>query len=283
MEIIEIKRNHDIQSALNLLEEGFMETKEHWSLAFSRRLNKKENYGFLLKTNNETVGVLLTFMKNFNTNGDDLNQVNFSSWYVKEKYRRFATYLVLKVIEENTVKSVFTNFSANKDVVSIFLKLGFELFSKYDLFLPTIFTNFFKLNDFYISEISRKNKDLLNDSDKKKSEDHNDEKFLKLVYKEKGREKFNLMIFKIEKRKGLKVLKFMYATQLHNFGSLIHALKAKALSLGFLMISFPNACPYNASFFKIKDPTSCPILLKPTNLNWKVNKLYSEDSYLGRI
>ncbi|SVD79567.1 uncharacterized protein METZ01_LOCUS432421, partial [marine metagenome] len=31
MEIIGIKRNHDIQSALNLLEEGFMETKEHWS------------------------------------------------------------------------------------------------------------------------------------------------------------------------------------------------------------------------------------------------------------
>ena len=80
MEIIEIKRNHDIQSALNLLEEGFIETKEHWSLAFSRRLNKKESYGFLLKTNNEAVGVLLTFMKNYNTNGDDLKQVNFSSW-----------------------------------------------------------------------------------------------------------------------------------------------------------------------------------------------------------
>ena len=65
MEIIRIKKNHDVQSALSLLEEGFMETKEHWSLAFSRRLNNKENYGFLLKTNNETVGVMLTFMNNF--------------------------------------------------------------------------------------------------------------------------------------------------------------------------------------------------------------------------
>ena len=120
-------------------------------------------------------------------------------------------------------------------------------------------------------------------ADKKKSEDHNTQQFLRLVYKEKGREKFNLMIFKIQERKGLKVLKFMYATRLNNYHNLIHALRARVFSLGFLLISFPNIYPYNTSFIQIKDPTHIPILLKPHDLNWKVNKLYSEDSYLGRL
>mgnify|MGYP001356006321 CR=1 FL=1 len=283
MEIIGIKTNRDIQSAINLLDEGFMENKEYWSSAFLRRLNKTENYGFLLKTNNEPIGVLITFTKNLNVNGDNLKLINLSSWYVQEKYRVFASHLLMKVIEENKDKAIITSFRTHKNFTPIFLKLGFELFSEYDLFLPTIFTNFFKLNDFYISEFTRENKDLLNDNDKKKSEDHDGEDFLKFVYKEKGREKMNLIIFKIEKRKGLKVLKFMYATRLYNFDNLIQALKARVLSLGFLIISFPNIYPYNTSFFKIKDPTSCPILLKPTNLNWKVNKLYSEECYLGRI
>ena len=42
MEIVGIKTNHDIQSAINLLDEGFMENKEYWSSAFLRRLNKTE-------------------------------------------------------------------------------------------------------------------------------------------------------------------------------------------------------------------------------------------------
>ena len=283
MEIIGIRTNHDIQSALNLLDEGFMENKEYWSSAFLRRLNKTENYGFLLKTNNEPIGVLITFTKNLNVNGDNLKLINLSSWYVQEKYRVFATNLLMKVIEENKDKSIITSFRTHKNFTPIFLRLGFELFSEYDLFLPTIFTNYFKLNDFYISEFARDNKDLLSDNDKNKSEDHDGKDFLKFVYKEKGREKVNLIIFKIEKRRGLKVLKFMYATRLYNFDNLIQALKAKVLSLGFLIISFPNIYPYNTSFFKVKDPTSCPILLKPTNLNWKVHKLYSEECYLGRL
>jgi len=283
MEIVGIKTNHDIQSAINLLDEGFIENKEYWSSAFIRRSNKTENYGFLLKNNNEPVGVLITFTKNLSVNGDNLNFINLSSWYVQEKYRVIAPSLLMKVIEENKDKSVITSFRTHKKFTPIYLKLGFESVSEYDLFLPTIFTNYFKLNDFCISEFTRENKDLLNDDDKKKSEDHDGKDFLKFVYKEKGKEKINLIIFKIEKRRCLKVLKFMYASQLHDFDNLIQALKARALSLGFLIISVPNIYPYNTSFFKIKDPNSCPILLKSNDLNWEVNKLYSEECYLGRI
>src|SRR5918994_3180196 len=95
MAIREITHN-DLESVRELLVEGFLlRRNEYWvkglaNLGSLRPMKGFPRYGYLVDVDGAAQGLMLTITSDRGVQG---TRTNFSSWYVREGYRQFATFL----------------------------------------------------------------------------------------------------------------------------------------------------------------------------------------------
>lgn len=116
----------DLVAVHELLVEGFpLRSGDYWAkgLANLGSLAPVEGfprYGYLVDVDGAAQGVLLTVT----SGGDQGARTNFSSWYVREGYRQFATFLLRHALKlRNTT---FLNTSPSAHVLPIIKAFGFE-------------------------------------------------------------------------------------------------------------------------------------------------------------
>lgn len=85
---------------------------------------KAPNYGFMLRTEKEVVGVICALYSEQEIDGETTLICNPHSWCVLEPYRARSVSLVLSVIRQEGMH--FSMYSPNKDGEEIFAYLGFQ-------------------------------------------------------------------------------------------------------------------------------------------------------------
>ncbi|MDF1825223.1 MAG: hypothetical protein P1U68_11310 [Verrucomicrobiales bacterium] len=123
MEIVEIHREEQLQQALALLNEGFPQATFDWSIAFKAPPGTF-GHGVLLMVEGEPQGGLLCFEKTETINGRERKIVNMSSWYVREKYRRYLIWMVRHLTADPEI--IFTACTPSRSVAAIGNRIGFR-------------------------------------------------------------------------------------------------------------------------------------------------------------
>jgi hypothetical protein len=116
----------DLGAVRELLVEGFPQSDDYWTkgLANLGSLPPVEGfprYGYLVDADDAAQGLLLTVTSDRGVHGA---RTNFSSWYVREGYRQFATFLFRHALKlKNTT---FLNTSPSAHVLPIVKAFGFK-------------------------------------------------------------------------------------------------------------------------------------------------------------
>jgi hypothetical protein len=119
--------NNDLEAVRELLVEGFpFRRNDYWvkglaNLGSLRPVEGFPRYGYLVDADGAAQGLMLTITSDRGVHGA---LTNFSSWYVREGYRQFATFLFRHALKlKNTT---FLNLSPSEHVVPILKAFGFE-------------------------------------------------------------------------------------------------------------------------------------------------------------
>ncbi|MGX5847426.1 hypothetical protein ACWGTO_10170 [Mesorhizobium sp. PL10] len=95
-------------------------------------------YGFALRHAGQIVGVVLTLYARFPSQEGDEIRCNISSWAVDEKFRPYATKLIMAVLKQRDIVT-YINISPAPATLKINKALGFRLFSEGQFaFLPVL-------------------------------------------------------------------------------------------------------------------------------------------------
>lgn len=130
MAIREITHN-DLEAVRELLVEGFpLRRNEYWvkglaNLGSLRPMEGFPRYGYLVDVDGAAQGLMLTITSDRGVQG---TRTNFSSWYVREGYRQFATFLFRHALKlKNTT---FLNLSPSEHILPILNAFGFKPYTK---------------------------------------------------------------------------------------------------------------------------------------------------------
>jgi hypothetical protein len=248
---------------------------------FSRYIPPEGNFGLLAIDNGVAVGVILIFISNIKIHQDQAKVVNFSAWYVKKDYRYISLKLIALILKEyGDDETIFVNLTASTKVQEIFLKLGFIALSEFDQLMPTFIFNPFFNKKITIDMVTKKNIHNLNDEDLIKVKDHDPKWFKKIIYRINDNN-FETLIFKKIQRKGVPLLKLIYASSPEGLLVIISQLKFLAFKQKYLFLSFPSSFSYKNLPLCIKDIRSAPILIKSILKVKDIDKIYLEDSFSG--
>ncbi|MEM9281944.1 MAG: hypothetical protein AAGA96_08970 [Verrucomicrobiota bacterium] len=127
MEIVEIFNAEQREQAIALLNEGFPHGEFDWSIIFKAKPGKF-GHGLLLMIDGEPQGELLCFEKKESIGGRERRIVNVSSWYVREKYRRYLIWMVRHLTQDS--ETIFTACTPSRAVSKIGQTLGFRTVSE---------------------------------------------------------------------------------------------------------------------------------------------------------
>lgn len=281
MEIIKISDKSHFDMAVSLLEEGFTETRKSWERLFSAYIPPQGNFGLLAIENGVAVGVILIFISNIKIYQEQAKVVNLSAWYVRKDYRYIALKLITLILKEyGGNDTIFVNLTASKRVQEIFLNLGFITLSEYDQLMPTFIFNPFFNKKITIDIATKKNIHNLTDKDLIKVKDHDPKWFKKIIYRIKN-QNYETLIFKKIKRKGIPLLRLIYASSPEDLLVINSQLKFLAFKHKYLFLSFPSSFSYKNIPLCIKDIRSAPILIKSILKVKDIDKIYLEDSFSG--
>ena len=281
MKIIKIADKSHCDMAVSLLEEGFTETRKSWERLFSTYVPPQGNFGLLAIENGVSVGVILIFISDITIHQEQAKVVNFSAWYVKKGYRHIALKLITLILKEyGGDETIFVNITASKRVQEIFLNLGFSALSEFDQLMPTFLFNPFFSKKIIIEMAGKKNFQNLNDEDLIKVQDHDSKWFKKIVYRIDN-QNYETLLFKKIKRKGIPLLKLIYASSPEDLSTISSQLKFLAFKDKYLFLSFPSSFSYKNLPLCIKDIRSAPILIKSILKVKDIDKIYLEDSFSG--
>ena len=281
MKIITIDDRSHFDMAVPLLTEGFTVTRKSWERLFSTYVPPEGNFGLLAVENGVAVGVVLTFISNIKINQEQAKIVNFSAWHVKKSHRHIALKLITSILKEHDAEdTIFVNLTPSKRVREIFVKLGFSSLSEYDQLMPTfIFNPFFK-KKINIEMASKNNIHKLNDEDLVKIQNHDPKWFKSIIYRIDD-QNYQTLLFKKIKRKGIPLLKLIYASSPEDLSAISSELKLLAFKDKHLFLSFPSSFSYKNLPMCIKDLRSAPILIKSVLEIKDIDKIYLEDSFSG--
>jgi hypothetical protein len=130
MVIREITLN-DLEVVRDLLVEGFpFRRNDYWvkglaNLGSLQPVERFPRYGYLVEVDGAAQGLMLTITSDRGVHGA---RTNFSSWYVRQGYRQFATFLFRHALKlKNTT---FLNTSPSEHVLPILKAFGFEPYTK---------------------------------------------------------------------------------------------------------------------------------------------------------
>ena len=281
MKIITIDDRSHFDMAVPLLTEGFTVTRKSWERLFSTYVPPEGNFGLLAVENGVAVGVVLIFISNIKINQEQAKIVNFSAWHVKKSHRHIALKLITSILKEHHAEdTIFVNLTPSKRVREIFVKLGFSSLSEYDQLMPTfIFNPFFK-KKINIEMASKNNIHKLNDEDLVKIQNHDPKWFKSIIYRIDD-QNYQTLLFKKIKRKGIPLLKLIYASSPEDLSAISSELKLLAFKDKHLFLSFPSSFSYKNLPMCIKDLRSAPILIKSVLEIKDIDKIYLEDSFSG--
>lgn len=137
MTMIKAQLKYELISSREMLNETiyFLEQGFDWGIDQSILLKKMipilnarfEHYGVIIKAEQKIVGAILFFYQgSLFSNNKEKPIINFSSWYVDEKYRGLPTISLIKFILDEFKDSIITNYSANDTATKILLASGFQ-------------------------------------------------------------------------------------------------------------------------------------------------------------
>ena len=133
----------DWNGVADCLRRGFPQRdRDYWIRAFTRLSQRPTvadfpKYGIVLVNAGEIVGAVLTLYTRYQSEQGDEIRCNLSSWSVDEKFRPYATKLIMAVLRQRDV--TFVNVSPAPATLKINKALGFRLFSEGQfVFLPVL-------------------------------------------------------------------------------------------------------------------------------------------------
>ena len=139
--------HEDFQSVYPLLQtfNSKVLTKDDWEKLFADNWRAGTNHcGFILMEGDETVGYIGALFSRRNIEDKEHQFCNISSWVVKPEYRGSSLLLMAPFIslKDTTV----TLMSPSKDVLPIWMKIGFEILDTHVTIIPPIpdITSIFK-------------------------------------------------------------------------------------------------------------------------------------------
>ena len=107
-----------------------------WTSIFNKQwmLGKTGN-GFLLKKDDEIVGVLCAIYSTQKVDGVSRGVCNLSTWFVLQEYRNYSLKLMSCILKQKNL--IFTSHSIRTDLLPLHRKLGFVEYTNMDLiFIP---------------------------------------------------------------------------------------------------------------------------------------------------
>ncbi len=125
---------NDQEGVLKLLREGFpRRSASYWDSAWAKLVNLKKpeglsQLGYVIDVGGELEGVILVIAAQSLAGLGSKKRANLSSWYVRPKYRSFATMLLSRACKDKDV--TFLNVSAAEHTYSICEALGFVRYSE---------------------------------------------------------------------------------------------------------------------------------------------------------
>jgi hypothetical protein len=126
MQFVRILEGQQRQEMLELLAEGFPQSKIDWRAAFDAPLGDT-GHGMLLTVDGRAQGGLLTFEKMETIGGRQRRIVNLSSWYMRPPYRKLAVRMARAASADPD--TIYTTCTAIRSVQKICLRVGFRYLS----------------------------------------------------------------------------------------------------------------------------------------------------------
>lgn len=120
MELAEVDRAEQRRQILELLREGFGQAKFDWSVAF----DTLACHGLLMIADGSPQGCMLFFEKTETIDGHARRIVNFSSFYIRPKYRRFAVRMVRALSSDPD--TIYTAVTAIRSTQAIARRVGYR-------------------------------------------------------------------------------------------------------------------------------------------------------------
>tara|TARA_Y100000768_G_C23975731_1_gene682948 strand:+ start:1826 stop:2689 length:864 start_codon:yes stop_codon:yes gene_type:complete len=155
--------------------------KENWLNLFEHKWSELDNYGYLLKDNENLVGYFGLIFSNHKFFDGHLN-ANIHSWVVKKNYRQYSLKILSEAMKLENV--LFISHSTINEILKIYYKYNWKILDEnyYIIFGALNFQNNLK-----IEEITKLNNDFLNQDHKKIYLDHNkyNARFFKVIYNQK--------------------------------------------------------------------------------------------------